>query len=269
MSSRPDTDGAIRPRPLAGRARLLIALLTVFVGIPLVLFAWIAGVLLAEAWGLRMSSTQVLTWILAAITGVVIWPLALRRLRRELWSRQHAGADPRPRGGYAGTAPAPWPGSAGTAPAPWPGPAGTAPARTPGEAGMVHKPPPGEASMAPAPTHGDAIIRAVIIVLGAVGITALSGPLDIVAAVASAGATVSIGPRENGLLLQLAATIVIFLLAAPALIVTQRALRRMPADDPRRPGMEERQNWHFAAATAWVVSLLVGYLLSLAALITM
>ncbi|BAJ73124.1 hypothetical protein MTES_0160 [Microbacterium testaceum StLB037] len=108
-----------------------------------------------------------------------------------------------------------------------------------------------------------------IVVLGAVGIIALSGPLDIVDAVASAGATVAIGPRENGLLLQLAATIVIFLLAAPALIVTQRALRRMPVDDPRRRGWEERQNWWFAAATAWVVSLLVGYLLSLAALITM
>ncbi len=42
----------------------------------------------------------------------------------------------------------------------------------------------------------------------------------------------------------------------------------MPPDDPRRPAMEERQNWHVAAATAWVVSLLVGYLLSLATLIT-
>lgn len=291
----PARDVATRPDRLPGRARLLIVLLTVFVGIPLVLFVWIGGVFLAEVWGFRMSSTQVLAWILAAITGVVVWPLALRRLRRELWSRQHAGADPRPRGEGAGAAPRAWPGPAGSAPAPWPGPAGTAPAPTPGEAGTAPAltpgaagpapaptpaPTPGEAGItpaltpgaagpAPAPTPTEAIVRVVIVVLGAVGIVALSGPLDIVAAVASAGATVAIGPRENGLLLQLAATIVIFLLAAPALIVTQRALRRMPVDDPRRRGWEERQNWWFAAATAWVVSLLVGYLLSLAALITM
>ncbi|WZH36819.1 MAG: hypothetical protein PIR02_19045 [Microbacterium enclense] len=236
MSSRPDTTGATRPDRLTGRTRLLITLITVFVGVPLVLFAWIGGVLLAVAWGLGMSSTQVLAWILAAITGVVIWPLALRRLRRELWSRQNAGVVPTPVFGVGGDAPASGAGRAGAA---------------------------------PAPTRGEAIIRAVIVVLGAVGIIALSGPLDIVSAVASAGATVAIGPRENGLLLQLAATIVILFLAAPSLILTQRALRRMPADDPHRALLEERQNWHFAAATAWVVSLLVGFLLSLATLITM
>jgi hypothetical protein len=214
MSSRPDIDGRPHPGRLTRRTRLLISLLAVFVGIPLALFAWIGGVFLVEAWGLRLSSTQVLAGILAAITGVVVWPLALRRLRRELWSRHN----PRP---------------------------------------------------APAPSPGEAAVRAVLVIFGAIGIMALSGPLDIVAAVASAGATVAIGPRENGLLLQLAATVVILVIAAPAFIVTQRALRRMPADDPRRPGTEERQCWHIAAATAWVVSLLVGYLLSLATLITM
>ncbi len=225
MSSRPARDGATRPDRLPGRVRLLITLLTVFVGIPLVLFAWIGGVFLVEGWGLRMSSTQVLAWILAAITGVVVWPLALRRLHRELRSRQRHDVVPSPRSDHA--------------------------------------------HGIPASATGDVIVRAIIVILGAVGIIALSGPLDLVATVASAGATVSVGPRANGLLLQLIATIVIFVLAAPALIVTRRALRRMPADDPRRPAVEERQNWHFAAATVWVVSLLVGWLLSLATLITM
>ncbi len=79
----------------------------------------------------------------------------------------------------------------------------------------------------------------------------------------------SIGPRENGLLVQLVATIVILILAAPVFVVTQRRLRRMRADDPRRPRLEERQTWYFAAAIAWVVSLGVGLLVSLAAFITM
>ncbi|MDF2046945.1 MAG: hypothetical protein K0S70_980 [Microbacterium sp.] len=212
--SRPARTGAIGPDQLPGRTRLLITLLVVFIGIPAALFAWIGGVFLVDAWGFEMSSTQVLAWILAAITGVIVWPLALRRLRRELWSRQGGGASP-------------------------------------------------------APTAGEAVVRSVIVVVGAIGIIALSGPLDIVSAVASAGASVAIGPRENGLLLQLIATVVILALAAPAFIVTQRALRSLPADDPRRLEMQERQNWHFAAATAWVVSLLVGYLLSLATLMTM
>lgn len=224
MNSARDTPRAAQPSGLPRRTRLLLTLLTVFVGIPLILFAWIGGVLLVEGRGSGMSSTQVLAWILAVITGVVVWPLALRRLHRKLRSRQRDGV-----------------------------------ARAPG---------PGDADDIPARATGDVIVRAIIVLLGAVGIIALSGPLDIVATLASAGATVSIGPRENGLLLQLVATVVIFFLGAPALIVTQRALGRMPPDDPRRPAMEERQNWHVAAATAWVVSLLVGYLLSLATLIT-
>lgn len=193
---------------------MLITLLTVLLGIPAVLFAWIGGVLVTEAWGLQLSPTQVLTGILSAITGAVLWPLALRRLYRAMENRRSAGGST-------------------------------------------------------TPSSGEAVVRAVAVVLGAVGIMALSGPLDLVAAVRSAGAIIAIGPRENGVLLQLVATIAILLLAAPALVVTQRALRRMPADDPRRARMEERQNWHFAAATAWVVSLLVGYLLSIAALMTM
>ncbi len=193
---------------------MLITFLTVLLGVPAVLFAWIGGVLVTEAWGLQLSPTQVLTGILSAITGAVLWPLALRRLYREMDSRRSAGAST-------------------------------------------------------TPSWREAVVRAVIVVLGAVGIMALSGPLDLVAAVRSAGATIAIGPRENGMLLQLVATIAILLLAAPALVVTQRALQRMSPDDPRRARTEERQNWHFAAATAWVVSLLVGYLLSIAALMTM
>jgi hypothetical protein len=257
MSSRPDTDGVTHDGPthpvghtgghpgahprrhlsgLSSRTRLLITLLAVFIGIPAVLFAWIGGVLLTDAWELEMSSTQVLAWILAALAGVVVWPVALRRLRRELWNRQYGAEVPAPGSGH---------------------PERAAASR------------PRDSRAMPAPSTGEAIVRSVIVVLGAIGIIALSGPLDIVAAVSSAGATVAIGPRENGLLLQLVAMIVILALAAPSFLLTQRALRRMAADDPRRAAVEDRQNWHFAAATAWVVSLLVGYLLSLAALITM
>jgi len=214
MTSAHDAERAAHPSGLSRRARLIIAALAVIGGVPLVLFVWIGAVVLVGAGGIPLSAAQVLAWLLSAIVGVVVWPLALRRARHEFERRQSSRA-------------------------------------------------------APTPTRADAVARAILVVLGAVAIIALTGPRDIISALADAGATISIGPRENGLLVQLVATILIVIIAAPALILTQRALGRMRADDPRRPRLEERQNWHLAAAVAWVCSLGVGLLVSLAALITM
>jgi len=216
MTSAHDAERAARPSGLSRRARLIVAALAVIGGVPFVLFVWIGAVVLVGAGGVPLSAAQVLAWLLSAIVGVVVWPLALRRARHEFERRQSSRAVP-----------------------------------------------------TPTPTRADAVARAILVVLGAVAIIALTGPRDIISALADAGATISIGPRENGLLVQLVATILIVIIAAPALILTQRALGRMRADDPRRPRLEERQNWHLAAAVAWVCSLGVGLLVSLAALITM
>jgi len=214
MAAEQDAERAARLSGLSRRTRLVVAALAVVLGVPLVLFAWVGGVLLVDATRIPVSPAQVLAWLLAAVAGAVVWPLALRRLQHELARHQ----SPR---------------------------------------------------SAPSPTRADAVARTILVVLGAVAIIALTGPRDFASALADAGATVSIGPRENGLLVQLVAMIVVVIISAPALLLTQRALRRMRADDPRRPRLEERQNWHLAAAVAWVCSLGVGFVVSLIALITM
>lgn len=80
---------------------------------------------------------------------------------------------------------------------------------------------------------------------------------------------VSVGPRGDGILFQLALTLVSLILAAPALFVTGYALRRMDAQDPRRLRWQERQTWYGAAAVAWAVSLGLGLVLSVVSLLTL
>jgi hypothetical protein len=108
-----------------------------------------------------------------------------------------------------------------------------------------------------------------IVICGSVGILVLCAPRDVVAAVTGIWAAVSAGPREDGILLQLVLTLVSLLLAAPALFVTGYALRRLDGQDPRRLRWQERRNWYTAAAVAWAVSLGLGLVLSVAALLTL
>lgn len=196
------------------RLRAVIAVLVIAGGVPVALLAWIGGVVLADRLGLAVSSEQIFTGLLALLIGTVVWPLALRRLRRELWLRENSVP-------------------------------------------------------APAPTRGDGLLRVLIVICGSVGILVLCAPRDVVAAVTGIWAAVSVGPREDGILLQLVLTLVSLLLAAPALFVTGYALRRLDGQDPRRLRWQERRNWYTAAAVAWAVSLGLGLVLSVAALLTL
>ena len=98
------TDRTAHPAP-ARRTRLLVAVVVIVLGTPVGIAAWIGGILLAEAVGIPMSPEQVLAWILSAVTGTVLWPLALHRLHRQVWRRSYAwdasAIPPRPQRGEA------------------------------------------------------------------------------------------------------------------------------------------------------------------------
>ncbi|TDL45862.1 hypothetical protein [Microbacterium oleivorans] len=75
------------PRPPTSRTpsravQVVIVVLAVGVGVPVGIGAWIGGILLAENLGVRMPPEQVFAWIIAALVGVVLWPLSLRGARR-------------------------------------------------------------------------------------------------------------------------------------------------------------------------------------------
>lgn len=62
-------------------AQIVIVVLAVGVGVPVGIGTWIGGILLTENLGVRMSPEQVFAWIIAAVVGVVLWPLSLRAAR--------------------------------------------------------------------------------------------------------------------------------------------------------------------------------------------
>lgn len=63
-------------------AQIVIVVLAVGVGVPVGIGAWIGGILLAENLGVRISPEQIFAGIIAALVGVVLWPLSLRGARR-------------------------------------------------------------------------------------------------------------------------------------------------------------------------------------------
>ncbi|CAL4861269.1 hypothetical protein [Microbacterium sp. MM2322] len=75
MSSRGDRT----PSPTV---QIVIVVLAVGVGVPVGIGTWIGGILLTENLGVPMSPEQVFAWIIAALVGVVLWPLSLRGARR-------------------------------------------------------------------------------------------------------------------------------------------------------------------------------------------
>ncbi|WP_060916344.1 hypothetical protein [Microbacterium oleivorans] len=84
MSSRGD-----RTPPPA--VQIVIVVLAVGVGVPLGIGAWIGGILLAENLGVQISPEQVFAWIIAAVVGVVLWPVSLRAARRGFSKATGAG----------------------------------------------------------------------------------------------------------------------------------------------------------------------------------
>lgn len=76
------------PRGLSRGSRAVIAILAVGVGVPLFPGVWIGSILLLDAAGIAVDPDQVLRWLLAGFAGLVLWPVVLHRVRRELWRRE-------------------------------------------------------------------------------------------------------------------------------------------------------------------------------------
>lgn len=108
----------------------------------------------------------------------------------------------------------------------------------------------------------DRALRILVLVVGAAGLIALCGPRNITLALAEAWQIIAPGGRSSSALLQLIGLLLCFALMVPPMLITQRSLRRIPPDHPDRFGLELRQNWYVSAATAWVVCLLLGFILS-------
>lgn len=111
-------------------------------------------------------------------------------------------------------------------------------------------------------TTPDRALRILVLVVGAAGLIALCGPRNITLALAEAWQIIAPGGRSSSALLQLIGLLLCFALMVPPMLITQRNLRRIPPDHPDRLGLELRQNWYVSAATAWVVCLLLGFILS-------
>ena len=79
---------------LSRRVRRLIAVATVLVGIPLLLACWIGGLMLASKLGNPISAAQMLAWVLSVFVATVIWPLGIRRFRRDFPYPEGSGLTP-------------------------------------------------------------------------------------------------------------------------------------------------------------------------------
>lgn len=201
------------PRDSAPRRRspgltALIVAVAVVVTVPVVLAAWIGGILLLQSVGIEMSPNQVFAWLMAAFVGLVLWPVLRRRAHVEFW-RSHDG---------------------------------DAPPKVPA-------------------TRADAAVRAIVLIAGALALIAICGPQDIVSTLSAFWGSVAPGRRSSAALLQLAAFVLIAVLMVPAMIITDRALRRTARDDPAYLRLQVRQNWYASAAVAWVGSLIIGILI--------
>lgn len=106
----------------------------------------------------------------------------------------------------------------------------------------------------------DAVVRTVVVIVGVAGIVAISGPQEVIATLSSVWGVLAPGRRASGALLQVVGLVLVAILMLPPIFVTDRALRRIPHGDPARVRLELRQNWYFAAASAWVVCLGLGLL---------
>lgn len=60
----------------------VIVVATVLVGIPAVFALWFGLIMLADHLNVETTANEILTWIIAAITAIVLWPLGTRRLYR-------------------------------------------------------------------------------------------------------------------------------------------------------------------------------------------
>jgi hypothetical protein len=191
----------------------------VVVGVPLVIAAWIGLILLGERFELGLTANDVLSWLIAAVVALGLWPLAIRGSHRQLWHYRGRRPGEKIRWGTEPTAPVPrvrW-------------------------------------------TVGEQFARVVILVLGAVALLALCGP-QVTLALAGGLDLISAGVRSWWSALHLVAFVLTFALALPVLWLSDRRLRGIPRDDPEFARRSVVQNWYYAAALAWAMSVLLGFL---------
>lgn len=199
-------------RRTGGRA-LALALGAVFVVVPLLLCAWVWLVArLVGAPGSTITADQVLAWICAALVGLVLFPLAITANRRWL---SHAARQPL------------------SAPISW---------------GGEPTPPP----QAPPSTVWARLARAALVLLGAVGVLAICGPLEVSAAVWGVVSQAGAGPRSRGAFFQSAATLTLAV-ALVAIMAVEALTARGPAAARRA-----RWTWYYAICVAWVQSTAFG-----------
>ncbi len=121
-----------------------------------------------------------------------------------------------------------------------------------------------DAALRPVPqvpvAPGDRLGRILVSGVGALALLVICGSQEITALLTSGIGSASAGSRSAWLLLQLAVLLVLIALMIPAMWATDRMLRRVERDDPRRRALELRQDWYLAAVTAWTACLLIGYL---------
>lgn len=107
---------------------------------------------------------------------------------------------------------------------------------------------------------GTAALRIAVLVIGALALLLVCGPQEVAAAISGAIGSASAGPASAWALVQLGAFLLTMALLLPVLLLTDRVLRRTPADSPDRLAVELRQNWYAAAATAWAAAAVMGFL---------
>ncbi|MGW8484388.1 hypothetical protein ACWGJP_14745 [Microbacterium sp. NPDC055903] len=207
-------------RPPSAGRQVLIVLVCVVIVVPLAIGAWIGLILLAERLELDLTANEVFAWMLAAVVAFLLWPLTLAATRRLFWANR---------------------------------------LRKPGDAVPVMGTPLPSVPRIEV-TIGDRLTRIAVFVLGALGLLVISGSQEITAVLTDGLGSVSSGSRSAWLALQLAVFLLLFALLFPVLWATDRMLKRVPRDDPRRRALEIRQDWYLAAVTAWVACLVLGYL---------
>lgn len=196
------------------------AVIAVVVGVPLVLAAWIGLILLGEGLGWGLTANEVFAWLLAAVVAVGLWPFAVHGSHRQLWHYRDRRPGERIRWGSEPTSPAPR--------VRW--------------------------------TAGELLARVAILVLGAVALLAICGPQQVTLALVGGLDAISAGAGSWWAALQLVAFVLTFALALPVLWLSERRLRGIPRDDPEYARRSVVQNWYYAAALAWAISALLGFL---------
>ncbi|MFF2389495.1 hypothetical protein [Agromyces sp. NPDC058104] len=202
--------------------QLLWAGLAVGVGVPLCLGAWIGLVLAGDRLGWGLTADGIFAWLTAALVALVLWPIAIRGARRQLW---HA------RGRRPGE-PVRW-GAEPTAPVP-------------------------KEQL----SARERWARAAIVTIGAVTLLALCGPQPVTLALLDGLDAASAGARSWWLALQFGAFLLMLAVVLPVVRATDRVIRRHERDDPARERLELAQSWYLGAAIAWVMCAIVGFLIA-------